>query len=131
MEILSDSSLLNGAILLTLLAFILILLAPQRYGSYISVPVILYTAFSTSWLAVRALLYQSVSLTIHFGNYAGDVLLKIDSLSAWFILIINFTFLTGGWYGLFYMNTYKYHRKKISLHAIAFLILHMIYFLKI
>ena len=125
MEILSDSSLLNGAILLTLLAFILILFAPQKYGSYISVPVILYTAFSTSWLAVRALLYQSVSLTIHFGNYAGDVLLKIDSLSAWFILIINFTVVTGFFYGLGYLKSYSLTRSKLGLHRIMFLIFHL------
>ncbi|MEI7423496.1 MAG: proton-conducting transporter membrane subunit [Prolixibacteraceae bacterium] len=125
MEILSDSSLLNGAILLTLLAFILILLAPQRYGSYISVPVILYTAFSTSWMAVRALLYQSISLTIHFGNYAGDVLLKIDSLSAWFILIINFTVVTGFFYGMGYLKTYSLTRPKLGLHRIMFLVFHL------
>lgn len=125
MEILSDSSLLNGTILLTLLAMILLIISPQRYGSYLSVPVILYTAFSTSWIAIRALLYQSVSLTIHFGNYAGDILLKIDSLSAWFILIINFTVLTGYFYGSGYLKSYHLSRNRMSLHRIMFLGFHL------
>lgn len=125
MEILSDSSLLNGTIFLTLLAMILLIISPQRYGSYFSVPVILYTAFSTSWIAIRALLYQSVSLTIHFGNYAGDILLKIDSLSAWFILIINFTVLTGYFYGSGYLKSYHLSRNRMSLHRIMFLGFHL------
>lgn len=125
MEILSDSSLLNGAILLTLLAFILILFAPQRFGSYISVPVVLYTAFSTSWIAIRALLTQPICFTIHFGNYAGDVLLKIDSLSAWFILIINFTVMTGFFYGTGYLKKYSLTRTRMGLHRIMFLVFHL------
>ena len=125
MEILGDSLLLNGTIVLTLLAFVLILIAPKRYGSYISVPVVLFTAFSTSGIAIRALLYQPISLTIHFGNYTGDVLLKIDSLSAWFMLIINFTVVTGFFYGAGYLRAYNLSKARLSFHLIMFLFFHL------
>lgn len=124
-EMLGDSSLLNGAIILTLLAFVLILIAPKKYGSYLSVPVVLYSAFSTSWIAIRALLYQTISLTIHFGNYTGDVLLKIDSLSAWFILIINFTVVTGFFYGTVYLRAYSLSKSRMAFHRIMFLFFHL------
>lgn len=125
MEILGDSSLLNGTILVTFLAFIIILLAPQKYGSYFSFPVVLYVAITTSWIAVRALLFQSINLSIHFGNYAGDVLLKIDGLSAWFMLVINFTVVTGFFYGTGYLKNYQLSRSRMALHRIMFLFFHL------
>ncbi len=54
----------------------------------------------------------------------GDIPLRLDALSAWFILIINFIFITGGFYGLFYLRTYSSSRNNLSLHYGAFLLLH-------
>ncbi|HEY5509536.1 MAG TPA: proton-conducting transporter membrane subunit [Prolixibacteraceae bacterium] len=52
-------------------------------------------------------------------------MLKIDGLSAWFILIINFTVLTGFFYGLGYLKKYTLSKAKISLHWILFLFFHL------
>jgi formate hydrogenlyase subunit 3/multisubunit Na+/H+ antiporter MnhD subunit len=124
-EIFSDAMLLNGTILFTLLAFILMLVLPQRFGPFITLLAVLYTSISTSWIAIQALLYQPVELTIEFGHFAGDVLLKIDGLSAWFILIINFTVLTGFFYGMGYLKSYVLTKGKQSLHWILFLFFHL------
>ena len=125
MEILSYAILLNGTILISLLAFILILTMPKKFGFPITMLAIVYTSFSTGWIAISALLHQSVELTIRFGNFAGDVLLKIDGLSAWFILIINFTVLTGFFFGMGYLKSYKLSKAKVSLHLILFLFFHL------
>ena len=37
------------------------------------------------------------------------------------MLIISFSFITGGWYGLQYMKHYKSESSAITLHAVAFL----------
>jgi len=124
-EIFANAWLLNGTILFTLLACILILVTPKRTGFPISMFAVLYTSLSTSWIAIQALFTQSAELTFRFGSYAGDVLLKIDGLSAWFILIINFTVLTGFFYGSGYLKNYDLTKARISLHRIMFLLFHL------
>jgi hydrogenase-4 component B len=124
-EIFSNATLLNGTILLTALAFLLILVLPQRFLFWISAISVVYTSFSTSWIAIHALLHQPVELTIQFGNFAGEVLLKLDGLSSWFILIINFTVVTGFFYGTGYLKNYQLSRAKRSLHWILFLFFHL------
>ena len=116
---------LNGTILFALLAFFLILISPKKLGPLVSLFLILYTSLSTSWIALQALLYHPIELTIHFGNFAGDVLLKIDGLAAWFMLIINFTVVTGFIYGLGYLKTYTLTNARIGLHWILFLFFHL------
>ena len=100
--------------------FIFILTMSQKTGFVITLASILFTLFSSSWLAVQALLYHPVELSLQFGSFAGEVLLKIDGLSAWFILIINFTVLTGFFYGKGYLKKYEQSRNRISLHWIFF-----------
>jgi formate hydrogenlyase subunit 3/multisubunit Na+/H+ antiporter MnhD subunit len=53
------------------------------------------------------------------------VTLKIDGLAAWFILIINFTVLTGFFYGLGYLKSHQLNKAKISLHWILFIFFHL------
>lgn len=54
----------------------------------------------------------------------GDIPVRIDYLSAWFILVISFTFLTGAWYGFHYLKKYKDQAGNIALHAVAFLLVY-------
>ena len=51
----------------------------------------------------------------------GEIPIRIDYLSAWFILVISFTFLTGSWYGFQYLKKYKEQTANLTLHAFAFL----------
>ena len=54
----------------------------------------------------------------------GQIPVRIDALSAWFILIINFTFITGILYGVQYLKQYKDQNSNITLHFIAYIILY-------
>ena len=52
----------------------------------------------------------------------GDIMIRVDELSAWFILIINFTCITGVLYGSGYLKAYDNSAKKLSLHWILFVL---------
>lgn len=81
-------------------------------------------AILTSFVAVKALLGDTFNLTLLGSFISGPIRLQVDALSAWFMLIINFGFLTGGFYGLFYMNAYKNQPKNLTLSAILFVMLY-------
>src|SRR4030095_3295389 len=54
----------------------------------------------------------------------GNIPVRIDALSGWFILIINFTFITGAVYGLFYMKQYRAQTANLSLHCISYILVY-------
>jgi len=54
----------------------------------------------------------------------GLIPIRVDYLSAWFILVISFTFLTGAWYGLQYMKKYIDQTANVTLHAVAFILVY-------
>ena len=55
----------------------------------------------------------------------GIIPIRIDYLSAWFILIISFTFLSGVWYGVQYMKRYMDQPDNLALHVAAFMLLYV------
>lgn len=110
-----------------LIPFIAICLIPflQLKGKAIAV----YSAISiiaslTSYIAIQALTKQNFNLTLPGSLVSGSINLEVDALSAWFMLIINFGFITGGFYGLFYMRAYVDQPKNLNLQGILFVLLH-------
>jgi len=81
-------------------------------------------AILTSYVAFRALTGQNFDITLQGSYISGPIRLQVDALSAWFIFIINFAFITGGFYGLFYMSAYQNQPKNLSFHGILFLLLY-------
>jgi len=81
-------------------------------------------AIVTSYLAFQGLAGNDFELILPGSLVSGPVRLYIDALSGWFMLIINFTFLTGGLYGIFYMRAYSSQKKNLNLHGILFVLLH-------
>ena len=78
----------------------------------------------SGYLAIQSMAGHTISYSFPGSVVTGEIPIRIDALSGWFILIVNFIFITGGWYGLFYMNKYNKERQKLSLHAVAFILLH-------
>lgn len=81
-------------------------------------------AILTSFVAIEALLGKTFDCTLPGSFISGPIRLQVDALSAWFMLIINFGFLAGGFYGLFYMSAYKNQPKNLTLAAILFVLLY-------
>ena len=62
-------------------------------------------------------------------QYPGSIItgvlhFKADYLSAWFIGVISFTFLTGTIYGLKYLEKYKHDVPKLKVHAVSYLLVY-------
>ena len=109
-----------------LIPFMAICLIPfvKMKGKAIAVYTTVSTiAILTSYLALQGLTGQNFDLELPGSLVSGPIQLHIDALSAWFILLINFTFLTGGFYGIFYMRAYSNQKKNINLHSIFFILL--------
>jgi hydrogenase-4 component B len=78
----------------------------------------------TSYFALMALIGKEYELILSGPELFGKVPVKIDALSAWFILTINFTLITGAVYGFNYMKSYRERKNDITLHCVAFILAH-------
>jgi hydrogenase-4 component B len=117
-------ALINILIIILLIAVITILLVNTKRKGIVTISTVIIFALITGFIAIKALLGNSFETTLSGTFLFGDVSVVIDSLSAWFILTINFTIITGAIYGFNYMRKYKEKKSEITLHCIAFLLVH-------
>ena len=82
-------------------------------------------AVSSSVIAFYALNGPMFEIILPGNQIFGQIPLRIDALSAWMILIINFTFITGVLYGTGYLRHYRDKPKNIKIHQLLFVILHL------
>ena len=78
----------------------------------------------TSLIAVKSFNAPEVELIINGGIFFGDIPFRIDALSGWFILIINFTSITGVFYGAGYLKTKVVRSHLLTSHWILYLLFH-------
>lgn len=78
----------------------------------------------TGSLAIRGISSGGIEYIVNGGAFFGNIPFRIDALSAWFILIINFTSLTGVLYGAGYLKSVSADSARLSLHWILYLIFH-------
>lgn len=111
--------------ILTIVLFtgiILIPFVPSKVKPVISVITVFLIAFFTSFLAVRGLTQEGIEFIIDGGAFFGAIPLRIDALSAWFILIINFTSITGALYGIGYLKSYGVQSELITFHWVLYIV---------
>ena len=106
------------------LAVITIPFAGVKYKGMIVYLAIIVNVILSGYLAIQALTGQPFEVLFAGSSFTGTVALRMDALSAWFILIIDFIFVTGGYYGFFYMKAYQTQHNNLSLHGIAFILLY-------
>jgi len=97
-------------------------LVPKKVKPAVSITTVFLIALITSFLAVRTFTTGSTELLLNGGRFFGEIPLRTDSLSAWFILIINFTSLTGVLYGAGYLKSGSSLPSVISFHWILFIV---------
>jgi len=117
-------ALINILIFILLSAVVAILFANAKWKGIITLSTVILIGLSSSYVALRALTGPAWEIVFSGTKLFGIVPVKIDSLSAWFILIINFTILTGAIYGFNYMKVYRERTSDITLHCIAYLFVH-------
>ncbi len=112
------------AIILSFALFV----APKQVKYYYSLFLhIVIVGMSTLW-AVQELFVMAKPLKLAFMLFMGqNITIEIDQLSAFFILVINFTMLTGIIYAKGYLKPYtgKKSETEFSLHYFNFLWLHI------
>jgi hydrogenase-4 component B len=112
-------------LIISILSLFIIPIIKDKYKSYFAFTITLINILLSSIPAFQALLYSNVEFTISASFPIGEIPLRIDALSSYFILIINFTMLTGSWYGIYYMSKYKDQKNNLSLHFVSFIVLHV------
>jgi formate hydrogenlyase subunit 3/multisubunit Na+/H+ antiporter MnhD subunit len=115
---------ITAFLIITLLAVILIPFVGVKGKAVVVYLSVILNALISGNLAVQAFFGQPFEYIFAGSLSLGAIPIRLDVLSAWFILIINFIFITGGFYGLFYMKTYQSQLKNLSLHGIAFVMLY-------
>jgi hydrogenase-4 component B len=116
--------LINILIIILLSAVIAILIVNTKSKGIITVSTVIMVAIISSFIALKALIGNSYEVILTGTFLFGKVPVTIDALSAWFILTINFTIITGALYGFNYMKKYRDLKSDISLHCLAFIFLH-------
>lgn len=114
--------LINSSWIIALLAMVAIYFAPAKMKAHAAALAVVANAIVTGWLAISALTGHVVNFVFYGGTLFGDVLVRVDELSAWFLLIINFTCLTGVFFGSGYLKTSDSSPKKLNLHWMLFVL---------
>ncbi|MFZ1675847.1 MAG: proton-conducting transporter membrane subunit [Saprospiraceae bacterium] len=86
---------------------------------------VLSIALATSIPAVSVLTGDLIEMIFYGAGIFGNIPVTIDALSAWFILIVNFTCITGALYGIGYMKPYEDQKANSSFHWILFVVFHI------
>lgn len=98
---------------------------PSKIKSVTAFVLVLLLAIASSIPAVSVLVGSPIEKIFYGGSVFGNIPIRIDSLSAWFVLIVNFTFVTGSMYGIGYMKSYVDQKDNTSLHWILFVTFHI------
>lgn len=109
--------------ILFILTLIIIPLITVRLKGIITLSVVIINALLVGILVFPALLGENLELIFKGTLITGKISIRIDALSAWFILVINFTIVTGAIYGFNYMKHYSKQTANISIHCIAYLLM--------
>jgi formate hydrogenlyase subunit 3/multisubunit Na+/H+ antiporter MnhD subunit len=118
----TDYLLLSLALLLPVAAMISIAVLPHSFRAKANFIFVLLIAVITSIPAIKALTGSAVDVFIGNNVVFGNVSLHIDSLSSWFILIINLTCINGAFYGIGYMKEYDLQKANLAMHWILYLL---------
>lgn len=115
---------LNLYIAVTLLSIVLIPFLPSRWKGTAAIFTVIINSVLSGVPSIEALSGFTTEIVLSGSAVTGNIPVKIDALSAWFLLTINLTFFTGVIYGSKYMQAYQSQRSNLSLHWICFILTH-------
>lgn len=119
-----DFELLVTSVGVTFVGLLLVLLAPSRMKPATTLGLVILNSILTSIPAIQALSGYRTDILLSGSSFFGNIPVRIDSLSAWFILIINFTGINGVWYGMGYMKPYAAQKSATTMHWMLFILFH-------
>ncbi len=116
---------MNAVIIFIVVLVLTIFLVPflnVKWKGIVLLTAIAINTMISGNIAILTLIGQTFDYALSGSWSTGPIHLHIDALSGWFMLIINFVFLTGGFYGFSYMKAYRNQKSNLSIHAIAFIL---------
>lgn len=105
-------------------AIILIPFTGVKWKGIITLTAVCVNTTISSIIAVRSLAGINLIEMLPGSFVTGLIPVRVDALSGWFMLIINFTFVTGAFYGFQYLKAYRTQTANLSLHGIAYVLAH-------
>jgi len=114
---------LNASWVVTLIGLIAILLLSARYQIVALVAVVVTNALMFGFVAWQALCGEVLTDVLFTSSFMGDISVRIDALSAWFIFIICFLSFVALWYGFQYLKAENLTVQQRRFHWILFIIL--------
>ena len=120
-----SGSIINLFLGFTLLGIVGLFFSPVKIKPYLAAATVILNSVFSTIPSIAALGGEPFLVFLNGSSYWGDISLQIDQLSAWFILIINFTSITGVIYGIGYLKKYENTPQKLTLHWILFVIFHL------
>lgn len=103
---------------------LLVILLPTRLKTAYVLALVLFNTIWSSQLAFLALSQESIVWPLLRVPVIGDLTLTVDTLSGFFILIINFTTTLAAVYGIGYMADQRI-RVNMNLYALSFQSMHL------
>lgn len=100
----------------------LVVLVPERVKAIFTFAFAGLNSLITSYIAIQGIISNGIEVNLAGGNFLGAIPFRIDSLSAWFILIINLISTAGILYGIGYLKVYKPLRSILTVHWVFFLL---------
>lgn len=106
------------------LSFFLIPFLPLKVKPYAAFGLVTAVTILSSYLAIWTLIYGHIEILFNGGLVFGTIPLRVDPLSAWFVLVVNITAFTGAWYGIGYTAERGGSSAHRSFHWISFVVFH-------
>jgi formate hydrogenlyase subunit 3/multisubunit Na+/H+ antiporter MnhD subunit len=113
-----------GIILVTVFFSLLAILVNERLKGIVALAAVLVNAALSSYIAAGVLAGLPYEKVFYGGYVLGEIPVRIDALGAWFILVMNFTSVTGILYGRSYMKRYTHQPANLSIHYISYILIH-------
>lgn len=113
---------ITAFILVFIIAAFVIPLVGSYWKGIVAVAAVCVMAILSSVPAFKALSGSNFQQTFAGSYTTGPIPVQLDSLSAWFLLTINFTFITGVLYGRKYLEQYQVQPATLSLHWVTYLV---------
>ena len=110
---------------ISVVLFILaVLLVKPGMKQTLALVAVLANAAISSSIAIQVLTGTDFSEIIYGGAIFGDIFIRLDAVSSWFVLLTNFTAITGILYGRQYLKHYPGNNPELSLHFSSYIINH-------
>ncbi|NCP85680.1 MAG: hypothetical protein GW823_12525, partial [Bacteroidetes bacterium] len=110
-------------IAILILSLLVIPFLKVKWKGILTLSSVILNAILSGYLALPALMGEKLEFILSGTLITGEIPIRIDALSGWFILLINFTLVTGALYGLHYMKAYREQTSNISLHCLTYLLM--------